>query len=146
MIHYAAIMAVLIVILHSLPGITRSLDADFTRLDPVPVLKQLGCWVCSANILKQQLAVYKHSKSYNCYESVLSLSFGTDYTWKIRQDHPHRDNHRQLKEMRTGWAVIKVRGGGYDGQWGSLSPGWSSGPAWDGTLTVAPRLQPHRYL
>ena len=43
MIHYAAIMAVLIVILHSLPGITRSLDADFTRLDPVVVLKQLGC-------------------------------------------------------------------------------------------------------
>ena len=58
MIHYAAIMAVLIVILHSLPGITRSLDADFTRLDPVAVLKQLGAgcavqtfWLCT-NIQK----------------------------------------------------------------------------------------------
>ena len=84
MIHYAAIMAVLIVILHSLPGITRSLDADFTRRPsrrrPSRRIEAIGCWVCSANILKQQLAVYKHSKSYNCYESVLSLSFGTDYT------------------------------------------------------------------
>ena len=59
-------------------------------------------------------------------------------------DHIHLDNHRQFKEIRIGWVVIKERGALVSG--GGLSHGWSTGPTRDGTLshTVTPRLKPHK--